>query len=95
MPRLAPSRRRRFLKDRCDGLLDEAQSGRSREPSTTIRLRAVIERTLRTKPTDATHWSICSMAAQTGFGRTVADIAVRPLAVGHPTVVVLASKAQR
>jgi hypothetical protein len=27
----------------------------------------VIERTLRTTPADATHWSIRSMAAETGF----------------------------
>ena len=31
---------------------------------------AVIERTLRSKPKDATHWSIRSMAAQTGFSHT-------------------------
>jgi transposase len=30
----------------------------------------VIERTLRTTPADATHWSIRSMAAQTGFSHT-------------------------
>ena len=31
---------------------------------------AVIERTLRTTPVDATHWSIRSMAAETGFSHT-------------------------
>ena len=31
---------------------------------------AVIERTLRTTPLDATHWSIRSMAAETGFSHT-------------------------
>jgi transposase len=44
--------RRRFLKDRCDGLLDEARPGRPR----TIhddQVAAVIERTLRTTPIDA------------------------------------------
>ena len=30
----------------------------------------MIERTLRTTPTDATHWSIRSMAAETGFSHT-------------------------
>jgi len=30
----------------------------------------VIERTLRTTPADATHWSIRSMAAETGFSHT-------------------------
>lgn len=46
--------RRRFLKDRIDGLLDEARSGRPR----TIQddqIAAVIERTLRSTPSDATH----------------------------------------
>lgn len=61
--------RRRFLKDRIDGLLDEARSGRPR----TIQddqIAAVIERTLRSTPSDATHWSIRSMAAATGFSHT-------------------------
>jgi hypothetical protein len=31
---------------------------------------SVIERTLRTTPADATHWSIRSMAAETGFCHT-------------------------
>jgi transposase len=61
--------RRRFLTDRVDGLLDEARPGRPR----TIRddqVAAVIERTLRSTPKDATHWSIRSMATQTGFSHT-------------------------
>jgi transposase len=61
--------RRRFLKDRCDGLLDEARSGRPRTIDDD-QVAAVIERTLRTTPTDATHWSIRSMAAETGFSHT-------------------------
>src|SRR3954452_5210624 len=40
------------------------------ERSTTIRFAAVIERTLRTTPVDATHWSIRSMAGETGFSHT-------------------------
>jgi Homeodomain-like domain len=55
------------LKDRCEGLLDEARPGRPR--SIDDRLAAVIERTLRTTPVDATHWSIRSMAAETGFSQ--------------------------
>lgn len=58
--------RRRFLKDRIDGLLDESRPGRPR----TIhddQIAAVIERTLRSMPKDATHWSIRSMAKETGF----------------------------
>ena len=61
--------RRRFLKDRCDGLLDEARSGRPRTIDDD-QVAAVIERTLRTTPTDATHWSIRSMAAEIGFSHT-------------------------
>src|SRR3974377_1022398 len=55
--------RRRFLKDRCDGLLDEARPGRPRTIEDD-QVAAVIERTLRTTPLDATHWCIPSMAAE-------------------------------
>src|SRR4030081_2595037 len=61
--------RRRFLKDRCDGLLDEARPGRPRTIDDD-QVAAVIERTLRTTPVDATHWSIRSMAGETGFSQT-------------------------
>ena len=61
--------RRRFLKDRCDGLLDEARPGRPRTIDDD-QVAAVIERTLRTTPADATHWSIRSMAAATRFSPT-------------------------
>jgi transposase len=56
--------RRRFFKDRRDGLLDEA--GRPRTINDD-QVAAVIERTLRTTPVDAPHRSIRSMAAETGF----------------------------
>ena len=52
--------RRRFLKDRCEG------PGRPRSIDDD-QVAAVIERTLRTTPVDATHWSIRSMGAGTGF----------------------------
>ena len=55
--------------DRCDGLLDEARPGRPRTINDD-QVAAVIERTLRTTPVDATHWSIRSMAAETGFSHT-------------------------
>jgi len=61
--------RRRFVKDRIEGLTDEARSGRPR----TIEddeVAAVIERTLHSTPKDATHWSIRSMAAETGLSHT-------------------------
>ena len=67
--------RRRFLKDRCDGLLDEARPGRPRTINDD-QVAAVIERTLRTTPADATHWSIRSMAAETGF--SVSSVARSP-----------------
>jgi hypothetical protein len=57
------------LKDRCDGLLDEARPGRPRTINDD-QVAAVIERTLRTTPVDATHWSVRSMAAETGFSHT-------------------------
>jgi transposase len=56
--------RRRFLKDRIEGLLDEAGRARTIKDD---QVAAVIERTLRSKPVDATHWSIRSMAGVTGF----------------------------
>jgi transposase len=61
--------RRRFLEDRIEGLLDEARPGRPRTINDD-QVAAVIERTLRTTPADATHWSIRSMAGATGFSHT-------------------------
>jgi transposase len=61
--------RRRFLKDRLEGLLDEARPGRPRTIDDD-QVAAVIERTLRSMPRDATHWSIRSMATETGFSHT-------------------------
>ena len=61
--------RRRFLRDRIEGLLDEARPGRPRSIDDD-QVAAVIERTLRATPSDATHWSIRSMAGATGFSHT-------------------------
>jgi transposase len=61
--------RRRFLKDRIEGLLDEVRPGRPRTINDD-QIAAVIERTLRSTPKDATHWSIRSMATATGFSHT-------------------------
>lgn len=61
--------RRRFLKDRLDGLLDEPRPGRPRTIGDD-QVAAVVERTLRSKPADATHWSIRSMGKEVGFSHT-------------------------
>ena len=61
--------RRRFLKERIEGLLDEARPGRPRTIDDD-QVAAVIERTLRSTPADATHWSIRSMAGVMGFSHT-------------------------
>ena len=61
--------RRRFLKERIDGLSDEPRPGRPRT-LTDDRVAEVIERTLETTPADATHWSIRSMARETGLSHT-------------------------
>ena len=60
--------RRRFLKNRVEGLLDEARPGRPRTIDDD-QVAAVIERTLRSKPADATHWSIRSMAGRLSWRR--------------------------
>ncbi len=61
--------RRRFLKGRIEGLLDEARPGRPRTIDDD-QVAAVIERALRSTPVDATHWSIRSMAGAAGFSHT-------------------------
>src|SRR5436190_1740317 len=61
--------RRRFLKDRIEGLLDEARPGRPRTIDDD-QIAAVIERTLRSRPEDSTHWSIRSMATASGYSHT-------------------------
>lgn len=55
--------RRRFLNDRCNGSLHEVRPGRPRTINDD-EVAAVIERTLRTTPVDATQWPISSMAAE-------------------------------
>ena len=61
--------RRRFVKDRIEGLSDEPRSGRPRTLADE-RVAEVIERTLTTTPADATHWSLRSMAQETGLSHT-------------------------
>jgi len=61
--------RRRFVHDRIEGLTDEYRPGRPRTVSDD-QVAEVIERTLHSKPKDATHWSIRSMATETGLSHT-------------------------
>ena len=53
--------RTRFLAKRLDGLLDEPRPGAPRTVGDAD-VERVLTRTLETKPADATHWSIRSMA---------------------------------
>jgi transposase len=61
--------RSRFVTDRLDGLLDEPRPGRPRTVSDE-QVEAVITRTLETTPTDATHWSTRSLAAELGLSQS-------------------------
>ena len=61
--------RRRFLKERIEGLSDEPRPGRPRT-LTDDQVAKVVERTLMTTPADATHWSLRSMAKEAGLSHT-------------------------
>lgn len=61
--------RRRFAKDRIDGLLDHPRSGRPRTIADE-KVAAVIAATLESKPAGSTHWSLRSMAEQSGLSHT-------------------------
>ncbi|MDQ7078370.1 MAG: IS630 family transposase [Robiginitomaculum sp.] len=61
--------RRRFVRDRVQGLSDEYRPGRPRTVSD-AQVAKVIERTLHSTPKDATHWSIRSMAKEVGLSHT-------------------------
>ena len=61
--------RRRFVKDRLDGLSDEPRPGRPRTIEDE-KVAEVIERTLTSTPVDATHWSLRSMAKEAGLSHT-------------------------
>lgn len=58
--------RGRFVVARLDGLLDAPRPGQPRKISDAA-VEEVIEKTLRSKPSTATHWSTRSMAAATGL----------------------------
>jgi transposase len=61
--------RSRFVADRLEGLLDEPRPGRPRTVSDD-QVEAVITRTLESAPTNATHWSTRSLAAELGMSQT-------------------------
>jgi transposase len=58
--------RRRFVERRLEGLLDEPRSGTPRTIEDT-QIKAMIVRTLETKPADTTHWSSRGMARASGL----------------------------
>ena len=62
--------RRRFVERRISGLYDELRPGKPRSIDDE-RVAELIQTTLHSKPIDgATHWSIRSLAAETGISRT-------------------------
>ena len=62
--------RRRFIERRISGLYDELRPGKPRSINDE-RVAELIQTTLHSKPTDgATHWSIRSLAAETGISGT-------------------------
>jgi transposase len=61
--------RSRFAAFRLDGVLDEPRPGRPRTVGDD-QVEAVITRTLETAPTDATHWSTRSLAAELGMSQS-------------------------
>lgn len=61
--------RRRFAEHRIEGVSDEYRAGRPRTISD-AQVAEIIKQTLETMPRHATHWSIRSMAAETGYSHT-------------------------
>src|SRR6202790_277976 len=62
--------RRRYAAKGVDGMLKDATRPPRRKPLTPEKIKQVVHMTLHTKPTDATHWSLSSMAAAAGLSRS-------------------------
>jgi transposase len=62
--------RRRFLAKGVEGLLKDASRPPRRKPLTAEKIAEVVHMTLHTKPPNATHWSVRSMAAAAGLARS-------------------------
>jgi transposase len=62
--------RRRYLAKGVDGLLKDATRPPRRKPLTAEKIKQVVDMTLHQKPSNATHWSLSSMAAATGLSRS-------------------------
>jgi transposase len=61
--------RQRFVERRLDGLLDEPRPGAPRK-ILDADVERVLVQTLESKPRDATHWSVRTMAQETGISRS-------------------------
>jgi transposase len=62
--------RRRYMAKGVDGLLKDATRPPRRKPLTAEKIKQVVDMTLHQKPSNATHWSLSSMAAATGLSRS-------------------------
>jgi len=61
--------RERYLKQGLEGLHDELRPGRPRSISDE-QVATLIRKTLKTKPEDGTHWSVRSLAEETGVSKS-------------------------
>jgi transposase len=62
--------RNRFQEDGPEGLLKDLPRGRGIPPLSRKAVEGVIEKTLKTKPKDATHWSRRTMAKESGVSKS-------------------------
>jgi hypothetical protein len=63
-------RRRRYDAVGVDGLIEDATRPPRRKPLVPEQINAVVNKTPREKPANATHWSVRRMAAATGLSRS-------------------------